>query len=135
MTPESLAASGTEDGHQMALCCWAASQTASGVYPQLAWLFAVPSGGKRSAPTAARLKATGTKPGVPDLCLAWRVGPYAALWIELKRPKSVGKSKGTLGRDQINWIGHLQSQGHGAVVAYGWIEARDVIISYLEQKE
>ena len=41
ITPEQLAASGSEDGHQSALFCWAALNTEQ--YPQLKNLFAIPN--------------------------------------------------------------------------------------------
>lgn len=137
MTPESLATSGTEHGHGSALACWAAQEAACGHYPELRWLTAIPMGGQRHKAVAGRMRAEGAKAGLPDYLLAVRRGPWACLWIELKRPELRPKrgGRGGVAVKQSAWIDWLRSQGHGAIVAYGWIEARDVIISYLEQKE
>lgn len=139
ITPEALAASGTEDGHQSALFCWAQQNT--NIYPQLRWMFAIPNGGYRDKITAGKLRATGVKSGVPDICLPilskiWNKelnnGRYYGLYIELKRPNSVGKRQGKTFSEQDNWRDFLISQGYRVEVCYGWEQARDVIINYLE---
>ncbi len=137
ISPESLAASGTEHGHGAALACWCAQEAACGHYPELRWLTALPMGGQRHKAVAGKLKAEGAKAGLPDYVLALRRGPYAALWLELKRPELRPRrgGKGGLSDEQSEWIEHLRSQGHGACVVYGWIEAKNVIIAYLEQKD
>ena len=131
ITPESLAKSGSEDGHQAALFCWIALNLH--VYPQLEWAFAVPNGGLRDKRTANKLKATGVKSGVPDIFLPVRRCEFSGLWIELKRlelkPKREGK--GGVSDNQIKWKEHLTSQGYGVYVAYGWEDARDTLIGYL----
>lgn len=129
ITPEQLAACGTEHGHQAALFCWAA--IAVEVMPELRWLFAIPNGGMRDNITAGKLKAEGVKGGVPDTCLPIRRGQWSGLFIELKRPKSEGKTKGRKQFNQSEWIKHLWSEGFGAMVCFGWIEARDAITAYL----
>lgn len=133
ITPEDLARSGTEDGHQAALFCWVALNIKT--YPDLFWLFAIPNGGWRDPVTANKLKATGVKSGVPDLCLLVRRGTFAALWIELKRPKSEGKAKGVVRQEQKPWIKQAKNCGHGAAVCVGWEQARDMIVEYLNYKE
>jgi hypothetical protein len=65
-----------EDDLQRAICHflqWA--------LPADAVYFAVPNGGLRSPRVAARMRATGTRAGVPDLCIIHR---GHALFIELK---------------------------------------------------
>lgn len=141
ITPEDLAKSGTEDGHQMALFNWAQQNT--NTYPQLRWMFAIPNGGYRDKITAGKLKATGVKSGVPDICLPVSklttlnfglVKGFAALYIELKRPMSHLKKAGKISDEQLEWINFLISQGYRVEVCYGWEQARDVIINYLEGK-
>lgn len=127
ITPEQLAASGSESGNQQALLCWAQQNIAK--YPELKWLAAIPNGGYRDIRTAGRLKAEGVKAGMPDLILAVRRANFAALWIEMKKVK-VGK----VTKEQNEWINYLRSQGHGAIVCYGWEGARAAIIQYLEWK-
>lgn len=135
ITPEQLAASGTEDGNQAALFCWAAINRVK--YPELKWLFAIPNGGKRDKRTANKLKATGVKSGVLDTFLPVKRGHFSGLFIELKRIERKAKkatSKGGVTDEQDEWRKHLLSQGFGVYVAYGWEDARDCLISYLEWK-
>ena len=125
MTPEQLAASGSENAHQSALFCY--FQTQRNKYPEAQWLFAVPNGGKRDIKSAARLKATGVKPGVPDLFLPIKRGLFSGLWIELKKNEKQKASK-----EQLIWIDMLRCQGYAALVCVGWIEAKQVIECYLD---
>lgn len=127
ITPEMLAANGSEDGAQSALFCWAAINV--NVYPDLKWLFAIPNGGFRDKITASKLKATGVKSGVLDICLPIKRGIYSGLFIEMKR----GKNKPSA--EQKEWIDFLPTQGFGVIVCYSWESARDIIISYLEHEK
>ena len=137
ITPESYAKD-SEESHQIALFMWAALPEVRSRYPELRWLAHVPNGGQRSKSQGARLKAGGVKPGVPDLILPLRKILWAGLWIELKKPTQkpvrVG-SKGGVSDEQSEWIAWLRSQGYACMVAYGWLEARDCLVQYLEWKE
>lgn len=131
ITPESLADPGTESAHQKALFCWAALPETLAKYPELALMFAIPNGGERNKVTAARLKAEGVKAGVPDIFLpvARCVGgeySHFGLFIEMK------KSKGVLSDAQDDWHGKLLRQGYMVNVCFGWQEAVNAIIDYLE---
>jgi|SRR6185312_1327617 len=130
ITPEQLASNGTEDGHQLALMCWCADNVQ--IYPELKWLYAVPNGGSRHKAEAGKLVAMGVKTGVPDLCLPIKRGKFSGIYIELKRPDSVGKKKGIPSDEQLGWIDFLRSQDYGAIVCYGWENARDTLIKYLK---
>lgn len=132
ITPEQLAACGTEDGHQAALFCWAAMNVAA--IPQLALLFAIPNGGERNVIVATKLKATGVKKGVPDTFLAYPIAHWHGLFIELKRPKSEGKAKGREQKKQSEWIERLKTQGYGAITCVGWEHARDMLLAYINWK-
>lgn len=132
ITPEQLAASGSEDGEQLALMCWCALNVVE--YPELKWLFHIPNGGSRDKREAGKLKGMGVKSGVPDLCLPIKRGIYSGLWIELKKIKKKGKQL-EAADSQEPWLEHLRSQGFGAIVCRGWIEARDTLIQYLKWKE
>lgn len=127
ITPEQLAKSGSEDGEQLALLCWCAENFDQ--YPQLKRLVHIPNGGSRHKAEAGKLKAMGVKPGFPDLLLPIIKANWYGLFIELKRLKG-----GIISDEQKDWLQFLRSQGYGAIVCYGWLEARKVLIDYLEYK-
>lgn len=140
-TPESIAKSGSEDAHQMAIFCWAA-QNAS-LYPDLKWFHAIPNGGSRGddektrAIRGGRLKAMGVRDGVSDMLLPCRRGPYCGLYIELKRPELKPKregSKGGASDAQLEFGSYVKTQGYGFIVVYGWQEAVKVLEEYLNYK-
>ncbi|HXF63049.1 MAG TPA: VRR-NUC domain-containing protein [Caldilineaceae bacterium] len=117
----------SEHDEQAALFAWAAAH--EGRYPALRWLFAIPNGGHRHAAVAAKLKAEGVKPGVPDLFLPVPRGGYHGLWIELK----VGANQLTPAQQQ--WIEALARFGYLTVVCYGGAEAIAALEQYLAQDE
>ena len=96
--------------------------------PELALLFHIPNGGYRPTATAAKLKAQGVKPGVPDLFLQVARGNYHGLWIELKRRRS-----GKLSPAQQSWLIELNFQNYRAEVAHGSEEACAILYSYLTE--
>lgn len=130
LDPAAYAASGTEHAHQVALFMWA-SQNARH-WPALRMLAAIPNGGKRDAITAARLKAEGVKAGFPDIILPVARHNCHGLFIELKRPKAEGLTKGRKSANQGEWIEALRSEGYGACVCFGWLEAKIVLEEYLK---
>ena len=136
ITPEQLAKSGSEDGEQMALFAWAALNC--GQYPMLKWLYSVPNGGSRHIVEATKMVATGLRKGVPDICLPCvienYIKAYNGLYIELKIEKRRKEKNGGCSEEQIEWIDYLQQAGYYVKVCYGWEEARDTIINYLEGK-
>ena len=115
----------TEEQEQAAIFEWA--ELMKPQLPELALLFHVPNGGLRSKPEAVRMKKTGVKPGVPDLCLPVPRGESHGLFIELKR-----RHGGKVSPDQKAWIEALTDQGYYAEVCRGAEEACDLIIAYLE---
>lgn len=112
-----------EGGHQEALFEWAQYQL--GEMPELEYMYHVPNGGKRDKATAVALKRQGVKSGVPDIVLPVARGGFHGLYIELK----VGKNKAT--KNQERWIESLNSQGYYAIVCYGWQQAAEEIVKYL----
>ena len=70
-------------------------------------LFAIPNGGQRNAVVAAKLKAEGVVPGVPDLLLAVPRGGFHGLWIEMKNGKA-----GELSTAQKEMHINLRAQGY-----------------------
>lgn len=87
--------------------------------------FAIPNGGHRRIGAARKLKAEGTRPGIPDYFLAIPKAGFPGLWLELK------EEGGSLSKDQREVIGLFQQQGYRCVVAYSVREATDEIERYL----
>ena len=116
----------TEHQEQCALFEWAAFQ--EGFWPELRLMHAIPNGGKRDKVTAARLKAEGVKPGVPDICLPVPRGDKHGLYIEMKR-----REGGSVSADQLKWLDNLMRQGYECHVCRGCEEARKVILDYLKR--
>lgn len=160
MTPDTLAKSGSEDGQQMALFAfvavaqrhgfemtweWAESgdktvfvrspyaTTKTEAFPALARLHAIPNGGLRNKATAARLKATGTKRGVPDVFLPLPMLAYCGLYIELKRPKTETQRAGGTSPEQDDWIAYLRQAGYAVSVCFNWRDAAKEIERYVRQ--
>ena len=119
----------TEDQEQEALFQWVkmVEHSARWNTTGLSLLYAVPNGGYRHPATAALLKRTGVKPGVPDMCLPVARGNYHGLYIELKRAKG-----GVVSAEQKVWHNRLQEQGYCVKVCRGWEQAREAITEYME---
>lgn len=114
----------TENQEQAALFEWANLHEHK--YPELKLMFHIANGGIRDGRTAAILKRTGVKPGVPDLCLPVGRGKYHALYIEMKRMKG-----GTVSAYQKIWHNQLTKYGNKVAVCHGWVEAAEAIKNYL----
>lgn len=97
-------------------------------YPTLRLMFAVPNGGDRNKIVAAKMKAEGVKPGVPDYLLPAARNGFNGLAIELK------SMTGSASREQKQWIENLRDEGWKAEVCRGWEKAWDVIREYVEVK-
>lgn len=107
----------SEDQEQMLLVQWF-RRTYAGVR-----IFAIPNGGARHPAVAAKLKATGTSAGVPDLFIpAWR------LWVEMKRVKG-----GSVSADQKEWMQYLESVNYRCIVGKGAEDAKRQILAFFEQ--
>lgn len=115
----------TESVEQICLFRWAMYE--ENMYPELALLYHIPNGGKRSITTAKRLKAEGVKSGVPDIFLPVARGGFHGLYIELKRLKGNDTTE-----NQDTWIAALKKQGYCVLVCRGWQEASEAIIKYLK---
>lgn len=137
ITPEMLASSGSEDGHQAALFCWAADNV--GKYPQLKWMHSIPNGGSRHMVEAMKMVAAGTKSGIWDIFLPLPIhtewaNQYAGLYIEMKQEKRRSHKNGGLSKEQIEFGEYAVRMGYYCRVCYSWKEARDILINYLEIK-
>ena len=114
----------TEDEEQEMLFEWASMML--GKYPELESMYAIPNGGLRSKATAARMKRTGTKAGIPDICLPCSRHGCNALYIEMKRIRG-----GRLSPAQCTMIEKLTHQGNRCAVCHGFDEAQKEILDYL----
>ena len=108
----------TEDHEQMMLVQWFRR-----TYPDIC-IFAIPSGGHRHIAVAAKMKATGTVKGIPDLFV-----PAKGLWIEMKRVKG-----GTLSPEQKAMIQYLEEVGYRAIVCKGAEDAKAKISAFFETR-
>lgn len=115
----------TESEEQQALFEWAEANMYK--YPDLDALYHIPNEGKRSKTEGAKLKREGLRDGVSDNCLPVQKGGYGSLYIELKRRKYSKVSDA-----QREWIELMWKRGNAAYICYGWEEARDRIVEYLE---
>jgi len=113
-----------EHYEQVKLFNWAKEKES--LHLHLSLMFAIPNGGKRHIGTATKLKAEGVKSGVPDVFLAVPKNGKSGLFIEMK----YGKNKPSA--NQKWWIDSLRVEGYETAVCYGFEEARDAIIKYLE---
>lgn len=89
-------------------------------------IFHIPNGGSRNKKEAKNLKRQGVRAGVPDLMVPVPKRGCNGLFIELK----VGRNKPT--EKQLEWLDLLNENGYKAVVCYGFDEARETVIWYME---
>ena len=93
--------------------------------PRWKLLFAIPNGGHRHILTAVKLKRSGVKAGVPDLCLPVVCKGYSGLFLEMK------SKKGKVTDNQKMWIDILRKGGYKVFVAEGFEKAKDMLEWYL----
>ncbi len=98
----------SEDHEQMLFVQWFKR-----TYPTVK-IMSIPNGGHRHIAVAAKMKATGQSPGVPDIFI-----PAWLCWIEMK--KAAG---GTVSPAQKDWISYLESIGHRCIVGRGFEDAK-----------
>lgn len=113
-----------EYAEQVALmewCAWQANRDA-----RYGLLFAIPNGELRDVVVAGRLKRSGVRSGVPDLCLPVASGIWHGLFIEMKR-----RDGGRVAPEQVHWLSALNAQGYLGVVCHGFDEARLILSFYL----
>ena len=103
MYRESRKAAATEHDLQVGCVRWFRYE-----FPEYApLLFAIPNGGRRDYVAAAKLKAEGVVPGVPDLFFAVPRGGWHGLWIEMKNGMA-----GELSQAQKEMHERLRAQGY-----------------------
>jgi hypothetical protein len=113
-----------ESQHQRALFEWIRTkQTQDKRYAKI---FAIPNGGKRDKMTAINLKREGVLSGVWDIFIPIPCNGLCGLWLEMK----AGKNK--LTQNQKNFREGLTSY-YKFEVCYSWIEAKEVIETWLKK--
>ena len=125
----------TEEQEQVAFASWLD-------WTRVVWCH-VPNGGDRHAAVAGKLRAAGTKAGVPDCLIFDRPACDCALGgsgvlvrhepschhlargvaVELKRRAAKGRAKGVLSSHQAMWHQLLAERGWLVFVCYGADEA------------
>ena len=115
----------SESEEQQALFEWVEANIYK--YPELKAFYHIPNEGRRSKYEGARLKREGLKEGVSDNCLPVKKGGYGNLYIELKK-----RQGGVVSDAQSEWIELMKEVGNAAFVCYGWEQARDRLVEYLE---
>lgn len=123
ITPETLAAPGTEHAHQCAVFCWIALN--QNAYPDALKAHAIPNGGERNPIVAARMKAEGVRAGVFDIFLPVARRQYHGLFIEMKKPG------GKLSEAQQKKADEYAADGYAAYMCDHWEKAVKVIMWYL----
>lgn len=109
----------------VALIRWVRLSTAR--FPALATFYHVPNGGDRNIVVASKMKAEGVKPGVSDYCLPAARGGFFGLYIELK--SLTGRKR----KSQRDFLDLVRAEGYRGEFAFGWIEARAILLDYLNQ--
>lgn len=87
--------------------------------------------GKRSKMTGHRLNMIGMRKGLPDYQLAIPNKTYYGFWLEMKKKEEKCKEKR---EEQVEWINKLRSIGHYANFAYGWEDAVDQTLGYINNR-
>lgn len=114
----------TEHQEHFALMSWVRTQ------PRIHdVLIHIPNEGKRDPRLGNKLKRMGMRAGVFDFFIPIPTSLYHGLWIELKRRKGSKISK-----EQMEWSHKMKSLQYCACFAYGWEEARELILLYLSSK-
>jgi hypothetical protein len=119
-----IARSHHEEAHQVQVANFLRSN-----YPEV--LFTISPIVKVSPFLAKKLKAMGYTAGTPDLIIFYPKGAFHGLMIELKTPKSIYTSKGTVSEKQSAFLEKLNSLGYKAIVCYGAAEAEQAIKEYM----
>lgn len=94
-------------------------------HPILNYLAHAPNGGARSKGEAGKLKAMGTKPGIPDFVLPRSRGMWRGLAIELK------SDTGRLSDDQKFWLEGLEAEGYLTSVCRSLEAFQTLVLAFL----
>lgn len=94
-----------------------------------------PNGGKRSRSTGAKLKAMGTQKGFPDVCifLPTRYRTFFAMELKTAGNESAKALRGKPTPEQIDWLDKLQWCLAEVHIAYGYDEAKALVVDYMNR--
>ncbi len=132
-----LVAAGTPSSYTVAGAAIETSRLAlatgncAGPLPQLKWLHAIHNQGHGDAVRGGKAKAEGVKAGIFDMFLpvvkierpSGQI--YNGLYLELKVGKGQPSDK------QLEFAKDMRAAGYDCEIAWGWLEAREKILSYL----
>lgn len=118
-----------EEMEQIDLIFWARKPETLTIYPELAWLYAIPNGGKRHVVVAMKMKAAGAKSGVYDLFLPVARRGFHGLYIEMKWGNN------DLSDEQKKFRQFVIIEGYRTATCYSSKEARQAIEWYLMGNE
>ena len=107
-------------------------------YPRLAeegMLFHIANEGVRMGAMGGRLQREGLVRGVADLCLAIPSNGFAALYIEMKRPKTIFHGATYQKPEQKEWQKNVEKYGNKYVVCRSVEEFKEIIKDYLNAKK
>lgn len=110
----------SEHDHQVAFFKWLSMQKLDGVE----LVHATPNGGQRHPAVAAKLKAEGVRPGVPDVSWPAPRGGFVGLAIEFKF------GDGNPSKEQRERIDRLQKEGWCVAVCWSWQAAARLVQGY-----
>lgn len=126
-----------EDGEQIALFQWAAVENNPLTGRPIAGrMFGIMNGARVSIGQAKKMKRMGLKRGVSDVFLscgnlAGRYGLYIEMKKQRQHYKGQAAARNAVSDAQKEWIAEMRDAGYWAVVCYGWEEAREQIMEYL----
>ena len=131
ITPELLAAAGTEQAIQSAYFAWLTPLSFKPGNELLKLIHAVPSGGQREKIVGTMMKSAGVRRGVLDVCLPFPRGPHHMGYIEFKRPIYRGRKSSGMSDEQIEFGKAQLALGNFVRVVFGWEEGRDATLEYM----
>lgn len=104
-------------------CRWLANSI-----PEYGLVYKIPNEGKRTKSYAAKMKAEGLEPGVPDVFCAIMRLRYGGLYFEFK------SEKGKLSKEQEKWIRKLRESGYLVFIVKTAKEAMTILRNYIALK-
>lgn len=91
--------------------------------------FSIPNGGTRNPAEAVELKKQGVLSGVCDILVAIPASDCAGLFLEFKY------GDGKLSPNQKAFMARVREVGYMAEVVYSWVEAKDILLTYLKDSD